>query len=396
MKRSLSFGSRPGLLVLAGTALIAGIYGLVRLAYGLFLPDIQDSVGLGTAVAGYVSTGASAAYCLGALAGLAVPHRPRLLVGAAAATATAGAVGTALAPGTAVLAAATVLASTGAGLASPGLVGIVARNVGAARADPAQATVNAGTGPGLVGAGMLALLLEWRAAFAVAAVLTAVAGVAVLVLDRSGGGSARRTRRTGSGGQLVVPAVAAVLLGVASAAVWTYGRARLVEAGMGDATSIVAWIAVGVGGTITVATARRLSTWTAPRAWAATTATTAAAIAALGLAPSRLPVALVACGLFGWGFVAASSALIAWASRDASGPAASGTSVLFVALMLGQGTGSAMAGALGDRLGLGPVFLLAAAVGLVAAACPHAAITRRRSAVEAGVGIPATSSSDHP
>lgn len=368
MKRALSFGDRESALVLAGTGLIAATYGLVRLAYGLFLPDIRASVPLGTAVAGYVSTGASVAYCAGALVGIAVPTRPRLLVVGAIATAAIGAAGMALAPGVALLVPATVLASAGAGLASPGLVGIVARNLPAGRVDPAQARVNAGTGPGLVAAGLLALLLtQWRLGFVVAAVVTVGTGLAVLLLDRPAAPAARPARSRPDAA-LVVPGLGAVLLGTASAVVWTYGRAHLVDAGAGETASVAAWIAVGVGGTATVLTARALSRRSARAAWAATTAVTAVAIAALGVAADLLAVAVLACGLFGWGFVAASSALIARATERAPGSAASGTSVLFVALVLGQAVGSSAAGALAGGIGLGTTFLLAAVVcGLAAA-----------------------------
>ena len=41
MKRSFSFEGRTTGLVALGAALIAATYGLVRLAYGLFLPDVQ-------------------------------------------------------------------------------------------------------------------------------------------------------------------------------------------------------------------------------------------------------------------------------------------------------------------------------------------------------------------
>src|SRR3978361_719767 len=99
MKRPLSIGNpREVGLVAAGTALIAGTYGLVRLAYGLFLSDIQVSLGLTSAQAGWVSSGASVVYCIGALVGLMADRRPRLLVLAAVGTAALGAAGMALAP----------------------------------------------------------------------------------------------------------------------------------------------------------------------------------------------------------------------------------------------------------------------------------------------------------
>jgi predicted MFS family arabinose efflux permease len=391
MKRSFSFGAaRQWALVVAGTCLIAGTYGLVRLAYGLFLPDIQASVSMGSAVAGYVSTGASVAYCAGALAGLAASQRPRLLVAGALMTASIGSIGMAVAADLSTFAPSAVLASTGAGLASPGLVAIVERNLPAGRVDRAQATVNAGTGPGLVAAGLLALLLtQWRLGFAAGATFTAVAGSCVLLLDRrdrdrdrSHPGSAPGPSTVDSRwlAVLVVPATAAVLLGAASAAVWTYGRAHLVSAGASGSASTVAWIAIGVGGTATVLSARLLSAREPSRAWLLSTSVVAIAVAALGLAPDRYRVAALACGVFGWGFVAASSALIAWATQLVPDRAAPGTSVLFISLVLGQAAGSAAVGAVSGGLGMSTTFVLAAVVALAAAACALAP-TRPRGAV---------------
>ncbi|SEB28569.1 Predicted arabinose efflux permease, MFS family [Nocardioides exalbidus] len=376
MKRSLSFlSSRDGWLVVAGCGLIAGTYGLVRLAYGLFLPDIDRSVPLGTATAGFIASGSSVAYCVGALAGVVLDGRPRALLVASVATASGGAVAMALAPGLALLAPAVVVASTGAGLASPGLVAVVARTVSPQRADAAQATVNAGTGPGLVAAGVLALVMpDWRAAFVLSAAVTALAGGGVLLLDRGSVRPATGSRTPAHGGAaaltaLGVPAIAAILMGAASAVRWTYGRTQLAATGAGDTTTVLAWIALGAGGTATVLTAGRLASLSPQRAWLITSAVVAASTAGLGLTDAPALVHGMACFGFGWGFVAASSALIAWASRVVPARGAAGTSVLFVALVLGQAVGAALAGVVADGFGMSTAFLLSALVALGAAAC---------------------------
>lgn len=402
MKRSLSFERHETALVVAGTALVAGTYGLVRLAYGLFLSDIQASTGLTATQAGYVSSGASVVYCAGALVGLVVGHRPRLLVLGALATACLGSVAMALAPGTAILVPAAVVSSAGAGLASPGLVGVVVRGVAGPRRDRAQAVVNSGTGPGLVVAGLLALVLpDWRWGFAVGALLTAAAGAAVLALDRPRPGAGVLAPTPWSWGALLalrVPAFGALLLGAGSAAVWTYGRDHLVDAGLGTTASVLAWVAVGVGGTATVATAGRQAAIGPTRAWSLTTPVAAVSVAGVGLGAQHPVLAPAACLLFGWGFVAASSALVAWASRLSPGRAASGAAALFVALVLGQAAGSSVLGTIAEHSGMTTAFLVAAATTLAAAACgrqagaptDQAAITS--SSVEARPGGEATGS----
>src|ERR1700712_4031702 len=125
MKRALSFQNpRELCLLIAGTSLIAGTYGLVRLAYGLYLSDIQASLHLSSSAVGYISSGASIAYSVGALVGLLVERQPRLLVLASLLTGSVGSAGMALAPSPAAFVPTAIVASAGAGLASPGLVGL--------------------------------------------------------------------------------------------------------------------------------------------------------------------------------------------------------------------------------------------------------------------------------
>ncbi|GAB2978252.1 MFS transporter [Frigoribacterium salinisoli] len=378
MKRTFSLSRSSG-LVLSGTALVAVTYGLVRLAYGLFLPDVQAELGLDDATAGLVSSGASVLYCAGALTGfLLAATRPRLLVVLAAVTAGGGALGTALSGGVASFGLAAVVSSAGAGLASPALVTLVHRGVAAHREGRAQATVNSGTGPGLALAGLLALVLlpDWRTGWAVAALSAAVAATAVLLLDRHPSRRASRQEarpapsrparptlpsRTWALAHLVV-VVAAGLLGAGSAAVWTYGRTLLVAAGTSPTVSVVAWIALGLGGATVAVTARWTSALRPRVAWAATAGAVALATLLLTVAPAVPSLALAACVLFGWGYTAATGALIAWTNDIDPEQAAPGTSMAFVVLVLGQALGAAGAGALVGVAGLPATFVVAAAV----------------------------------
>jgi predicted MFS family arabinose efflux permease len=364
--------------VYAGLGLVACTYGLVRLAYGLFLPDVQASLALGSAAAGYVSSGASLAYCVGAAFGLAAATRSRQLVLGALLTAGVGSAGMAAAPDLLVFVPSAIVGSMGAGLASPALVAMVQRNIRASDGDRAQAVVNSGTGPGLVAAGLLALVLlpEWRVGFAISGVLTAVIGISVLLLDRSAtthgttledGPAQPRGRAWGWVSALVRPAAAAALLGAASAVVWTYGRTQLVDQGATETASLLAWIALGVGGAATVLTSRVLSALPPTRAWLLTVASVAVAIATLGVAADVLVLAVAGCAVFGWGFVAGTSGLIAWTQQVVPDRTAAGSSLLFITLVLGQAAGSAAAGWITEVRGLSTAFLVAAATAVVAA-----------------------------
>jgi predicted MFS family arabinose efflux permease len=378
MKRAFSFTpARNGMLLAAGTSFIAITYGLVRMAYGLFLPDVQAELSFDAAAAGLISSGASLSYCVGALIGLrAGTAHPRRLVIGAGLCAGIGSAGMAAAMQPGIFAAFAILSSTGAGLASPALVSIIGRNVERRDNDRAQSIVNAGTGPGLIISGVLALVLlpNWRLPWFLIAGFTIIIAALVLRLDRAR--SPRSVDETrlppkswfGAHGHIIA---AALLMGAGSAAVWTFGRAHLVEAGASEPVSIGAWIALGIGGTAVITTARRMSHFRPPAAWALSASVVAGATVMLGMAPGFTALALLACAAFGWGYTAATGALIAWTLERDFDRAATGTSLLFVALVLGQALGATAAGAVAAVWGHPAAFALAAVVTGAAVAVPR-------------------------
>jgi predicted MFS family arabinose efflux permease len=373
----------------SGLGLIAATYGLVRLAYGLFLPDVQRDLGLRADAAGWVSSGASALYCVGAVAGFLLAARmPRVLVAVATLVAGAGAIAMATAGGSLGFGISAVLASAGAGLASPALVRIVADEVPEPLWVRAQAIVNAGTGPGLVGAGVLALVLlpDWRTAWAVSGVFALAVGALLLAVTRGGQRAAPRPQpRAGWFAAHRRVLVLALLFGAGSAVIWTYGRSALVSAGASVAVSVTAWIALGLGGAAVVVTSRWTSGWRAPTVWAVTTSTVVAAVVALGLTPQSTPAALVACVVFGWGYTAATGALITWTTEIDAERSAAGSSMLFVALVLGQAVGAAGAGALVGTAGYTVAFVVGAVV-TAASALSSVSPTRHRVTGAGGAG----------
>lgn len=380
MKRSFSYAWATG----TALALIAATYGLVRLAFGLVLPDAQRDLGFDDALGGAISSGGSALYVVAALVGFAAAARaPRAAVIAASASAAVGASGMAMAPDVVVFAAAAILGSAGAGLASPAVVAVLESHPATRGDSRAQTIANSGTGPGLVLAGVLALVLlpEWRVAWAVAAVCSALAGAAVV-------GVSRGLPTTGARMPLpprswfaahVAPLTAALLFGAGSAAVWTFGRTLLVDAGLDETLSVVAWIALGVGGASVALTARLLAAWGPRRAWATTVVLAAATTVALPVSASGIVGALLVAAVFGWAYTAATGALIAWTTDLDADRAAAGTALLFVMLVLGQGVGAAVLGLLAAGVGGWAAFAVGA--GLCATAAVFAGRRRVRREV---------------
>lgn len=369
-------------LTAAGTALIAATYGLVRLAFGLHLPEIGAEFGLDTAALGLVSAAASVVYGLAAGVGFLIGDRlPRSLVVAAGLTAGCGAIGIALAQHPGVFVAAAIASSAGAGCASPALVRIIHRSAPDPSRATMQAVVNAGTGPGLVAAGAVAWALapDWRLAWVVAGAATAIAAVAVLALDRptgAGPAAAHRAPPLSWWAAHRAPLIAAAGFGFGAAAIWNYGRVVLVAAGAPEASSLLAWVLLGVGGGAVIGTAPLARRLRPGSLWMLAATSAAIATAVLGLLPGELALCGAACLVFGWGYVTATGALIEWTTRIDGARAGTGTAVLFVVLMLGQAAGAAAVGAILESVGPAGAFAAAAAVACAAGMLGAERLTR--------------------
>ena len=79
-------------LVAPGLATIAVTYGLARFAYGLFLPEMRESLDLSDSVLGLIGAGSYTGYCLAVLGALVLTSRsgPRLMALAAGSVAVVG------------------------------------------------------------------------------------------------------------------------------------------------------------------------------------------------------------------------------------------------------------------------------------------------------------------
>jgi sugar phosphate permease len=108
-------------LVAPGLAMIAVTYGLARFAYGLFLPEMRESLDLSETALGLIGAGSYAGYCLAIVVALVFTSRtgPRFMAVAAGAVAAIGMAVVAGAPAAWVLAVGILVAGSSSGLASP-------------------------------------------------------------------------------------------------------------------------------------------------------------------------------------------------------------------------------------------------------------------------------------
>ena len=368
MPRSLYF------LVGAGTALIACCYGFARFAYGLFTPVFADVFALDGALTGIIGAASYIGYCAAIILSLLLTER----IGARRVAVLAGMVATvglsiiAAAPSAWVLALGVLVAGCSTGIASPPLAAAVAQFVSSDKADRAQTVVNGGTGIGVVLSAPVALLLldQWRAAWAVYAILAA----AVTMWVARSVPSTTRSRAADSVGSFrragtVTLLIAALLTGVGSTAVWTFGRDLITTVGAADATrSSVMWIvlgAAGIAGALAGDVVQRIGLrW----AWLAATATMAAATLLLAVATTEFAAIIVAATMFGAAYMALTGLLLLWSTRLYPDRTSFGVGVAFFTIAAGQALGAPAAGALIDAVGPRMSFVLIAAVGLCAVA----------------------------
>ena len=379
-------------LVASGTALIGASYGLARYAYGLYLPTLRGEFGLQASTAGLVASLSYGSYLLALVAGAALCERGRarlaaVLAGAAAALGTAA---VALAGSATVLGIGVAIGGASTGLSSPAMVALIAARVRPRHRDRAQTVVNAGTGVGILvsAPSALAATAHWRAAFALFAALSLAVTVAIGATSATAadarpamplppGGRGRSARRPPQGSLPLV--VGALGLGAAASAYWTFGRDLLAAAGATDSAGPTLWMALGAASIVAAVTGDLVARYRAGPVWAALLACLAAGTTGLALAPRSLALGLASAILFGASFVALTGVLIVWAARLEPQRPATAVSGAFILLSIGGLAGAALTGAVVDRAGYSPAFLLAAGIAL--ACTPLAYTPAARSAL---------------
>lgn len=376
-------------LAAAGVALIAVCYGLARFAYGLFLPAFRDEFALAPSTAGAIASGSYLAYCVGiAAAGVLSPrHGARAIAVAAGALATAGTAAIAAAPVTWVLVAGVLVAGASTGVASPPLAQAVAATVTADRRSRVQTVINAGTGVGVAVAGPVALIAQqhWRAAwFAFAAICALVTvwvarGVppAPSVEPPAVGAARERSPRDGPGAARLLPSPllpdgsgallsAAAAFGLASAAVWTFGRQVMADAGASQNSAVVGWIVLGGFGVVGAGAADLARRIGPGAAWV---------LLMLGLAVGTLALPILGPGIAAWSalavfgacYIGLTGVALLWGTAVYATDPAAGVGLAFLALALGQAFGSYALGAVIEARGSTWAFAVAAGVALAGA-----------------------------
>lgn len=360
-------------LTAAGLCLIAVCYGLARFAYGMFLPAFRAEFGLDPQTAGAIASGSYIAYCVAIVVSTILTPRlgARVVVVSAGVVAAVGTAVVAVAPNALVLAAGVLLAGSSTGIASPPLAHAVALFVRSGVRDRTQTVINAGTGAGVALAGPVALLtvgqwrLAWWAFAVIAAVVTVWVARAVPRRDETGTQSNRRQAflpgpLLRAGGVRLI--AAAALMGIASSAVWTFGRDLLGGAeGIGPTASAIAWILLGVCGLVGAITGDAVRRLGLRPAWTLSMLVLAAVTIAFALVPGSLATAWTSAAVFGAVYIVLTGLVLIWGTEICADAPAAGVGLGFLVLALGQAIGSPLVGALLAEAGPIPAFSVAAA-----------------------------------
>ena len=371
-------------LVAPGLAMIAVTYGLARFAYGLFLPEMRETLDLSDAVLGLIGAGSYAGYCLAVLGALVLTSRsgPRLMAVAAGSAAVVGMAAIAGAPAGWVLALGVLLAGSSSGLASPPMGEAVAASIPEESQDRANALINSGTSVGVALSGPAALLAaeQWRIAW----VAFALVGGAVVVWnaiamprkpesdDRPGGATQtdgpRPSVRYLLGPRSVPLFAAATGVGFASAAYWTFSRDLIVRFGdLSGASSTIFWIVIGVSGLAGGLAGDLVRRFGLARAFRVSVLSMAAAIGLLAAAPGVLLWAYSSAALFGSAYIMLTGIILVWSVSVFRDLPSAGLGAAFLLIAVGQVFGTLAAGALAGVVGLVVTFWASAGVAVAAA-----------------------------
>lgn len=359
-------------LAVAGSATVATAYGMARYGYGLLLPNIQGDLALGATVLGAIGTAGYVAYVLAAALVTRCVARTgeRATVVAGGLFAVGGTIIVAQAHSTVSLGIGVAVAGASAGLVYPPFADAVDRLPEGARART-LATINCGTGWGVAVAAPIAIVAgnAWREAyigFAACAALSTLNAARALrgrtSADRIDGDRAARGLR-----RAALPMLAGgVLIGLGSAAFWTFAVEQVHDAGL-DQTAGRALLGVaGVTSILAVGAADLIRHLGAGRTFVLAALLEAAAIATVGVAADSLAAVLVAGAMFGAAYNTIISVTVLWGTRIYSDRPSAGAASAVGASAIGLLCGPVAGGVIADTIGLTATFLGGAAVVIAA------------------------------
>lgn len=363
---------------LFGAALIAISYGLARFAFGLFVPPIRAELALTPEVIGIIGALPLVSFLLATLVAPLAADR----LGARNTAVLSGAFG---AGGLALISQATGAPSLGVGvfacgictgLMMPALTAAMQALVERSLHGRVSAVMNAGTSIGVFVAvpAVLFLASAWRFAYISFAMLAALGVLAAWYLlpsvSRIVPSDAAPPPRISvlQWSRLFRVALFAFVMGFVSAAYWIFAPDLAVTLGaLPPGATGWLWLAVGVAGLGGAVVADLADRNNPAITHALMLMMLAASLALLAASPGQLLLAVFSALVFGLAYMSLTGLYLMTSIRLLPGRLSMGPVLPFMAVALGQATGSPLVGVLVQAFGYAEAFAMFSAIGILVA-----------------------------
>lgn len=369
--------SSTGFAVL-GAALIAISYGLARFAFGLFVPPIRDELGLSSYVIGIIGSLPLISFLLATAVAPFITDR----LGARYTAVLSGTFGVA---GLALISRATdpVMLGTGVfacgictGLMMPALTAAMQAMVRRSLHGRVSSVMNAGTSVGVIVAVPTVLFLvgAWRLAYLSFAVLAGLGVIAAWlflpsvsrIVPADAADPPPLSELPWS--RLVRLTLFAYLMGFVSAAYWIFAPDLIVTLGGLPASATAwLWLAVGVAGLGGAVVADLADRNNPPITQALMLMMLSASLALLAASPNQPLLTAFSALVFGLAYMSLTGLYLMTGIRLLPGRLSVGPVLPFMAVSLGQATGSPVVGGLVGGVGYADAFAIFAALGILVA-----------------------------
>ncbi|MDO6450444.1 MFS transporter [Oceanobacillus profundus] len=363
-------------LIMVGLPMIAVTYGFARFSYGLVLPYIRETLNISPSVGGVISSLSYLAYCIAIIISMLYMQKvgSRMLILIAGITAAMGMGIISMANGSISLGIGIFIAGLSTGLSSPPYADVIEKWVDQDKRSSTNTWINAGTSLGTALTGIMVIFLgsNWRLTY----LLFTLIAIIILILNYKVIPQTKDTSKNhqsqafhvtkkdlGNASPLIL---SSLLLGISSAAYWTFSRDFLLQ--MENIPEVITqgfWIIIGIAGVLGGLAGYFSSQIGLLSSYRVSVIFLGASSLLLGLFTSILPVVISAIS-FGSSYIFMTGVLIIWGTNIFKTNSSFGLGLPFLLLALGQVFGSLIGGMVAEFVGYEVMFTLFAMISFIA------------------------------
>lgn len=358
-------------IVFPGIAMIGVSYAFARFSFGLFLPEISETLGFSETSSGFIGSLGYVAYCVALITASLLIQKigQHVTVRIAGLSAVLGMAGIAVSPNAYVLAVSVFLAGLSTGWASPAFGAIVTNEMNRQAKDRGNTWINSGTSFGIILSGPIALLFTeyWRLSYGLFAIL----GLVVLYWNIKAIPTRKQhtpplslsmsVKLWNKSSRLII---ASMLVGISSSIYWTFSRSLLALVHeVSYSTAVLFWIVMGASGIAGGLAGGIIERFGIQWTYRIGVFLMAASIALLTL--PNLFLGFLSGVLFGVTYIFLTGLFIVWATELFPENPSIGVSLSFLLLGIGQFFGSLIAGGVIEVFSYSAAFLTFSFFGLI-------------------------------